>query len=247
MHVCRLRTFQYPVGHPKAQLTIVTWALPKALDKSSISGEYYTNCINAVKNADQWLWDIVGVNKKDKKHPDKTAVINLWRQMIRNVELYYSKRINLKTFPYLFSEWLRRKHFETPGRRIGGVKSKRCGDQAVNGWARRIAKAFNIFINSSRRRGRNNLVSLKIDDLVDDYTQLRLDIKRAVSLKRRGEPKYWLRQNELLLMWINLFGKDILGDSFKTGDQYHSLLDLSDDQYCALHDLWLYSTAMCGG
>ena len=119
----------------------------------------------------------------------------------------------------------------------GGVKSKRCGDQAVNGWARRIAKAFNIFLNSSRHRGRNNLVSLKIDDLVDDYTQLRLDIKRAVSLKRRGEPKYWLRQNELLLMWINLFGKDILGDSFKTGDQYHSLLDLSDGQYCALHDI----------
>ena len=48
-------------------------------------------------------------------------------------------------------------------------------------------------------------------------------------------------------MWVNLFGKDILGDSFKTGDQYHSLLDLSDGQYCALHDLWLYSTVMRGG
>ena len=224
----------YPDGHPKSGLKQEIWddsLLYQGPER--VAPAFYEKLINKVLNAKPAAWKAVSICSATQL-TSKTYVKNRWREFVSSIQADYQCKITKKNFTLLCGEWLKRKHNTDKGRRGNDT----CGLKTVELWATAVSKAFIISQNYRRRKKFIHYRGLAV--VFPNWQQLLTEIKRAAPLRRASEPKNWLKQRDLFGLWIKCFG-----GTYRSN--FTDIDSLTEDQYFAVHEKFIYTTCTRGG
>jgi len=227
-----LRT--YLDGHPKKALCISSWDQSLTyIGPDRYQAKYYHKLISTVDNAKSANWQSVSISNTAGSSA-ATYVKNRWYEFIDTIQTHYQSAVTKLNFPLLCGEWLKRKHHAQKGRK----GADHCGIKTVQNWATAVCKGFTLNQNSRKRKHFKSYPGLLA--VLPNWGKICKEIKRAAPLRRAGEPKNWLRQSDLIQLWIEVFKK-------KKRSDFQGLETLNDGQYLALHDKFSYATCTRGG
>ena len=211
-----------PPGHPKPKLSVITWESPDLTQRRSVPAKYYSDLVKFLKRIpDGTLSSIVGSS------PSLVYIRNRWGEFIDCIQVYYQMKVRASNFEYLLGEWIRRKHFESPGRK-GNVH---CGPATLHLWAVACCKAFHAVT-----RPKDAWVGWEVH--APKWMDTQYDILKSVPLYRPGEPKYWMGELPLLRAWKSVFSVE---DCVRISNDFANAR-LTPEQQCVLIDKFLYET-----
>ena len=221
-------------GHPKSALEITAWDQSLVYDgPERYPSAFYRKIISTVEKAKPRIWKIVSLDYSNDSAAI-TYVKNRWAEFVDNVQTLYQLPVTKKNFTLLCGEWLIRKHNLQPGRK----GAEHCAISTVQRWATAVCKAFLVFRNARKRK--NFIPYAGLTDTFPVWRDVCNTVKRAAPLRRIGEPKNWLRQRDLIHLWIKMF-------KGTEREQFGGLDTLDDGQYFALHEMYAYGGCCRGG
>ena len=195
-----------------------------------VSKAYYLSLIVKVSKAKPAHWARVGIDCPLESSKAEYAS-NRWSEFTKCTQEFYQLKPTKKNFPFLASEWLRRKHFSKRGKR----GADHCGKATIRNWAHAISKGFFLATTRSKTKIYPGLMVQ-----IPNWNKICREVSAAVPLRRAGEPKYWLKEKDFIQQWIKVFRG-------RPESDFARIQDLSDGQYTACHDKLAYTTCTRGG
>ncbi len=206
---------------------MITWAATETEIAQCVPTKYYTDLVSVLKSIPaSKLADLVGAR------PKKTYLVNRWREFTECVQVHYQLRLRDSRFEYLCSEWIRRKHYEKPGRK----GNKHCGPGTVHLWAVAVCKAYHAVFKTPA-------VYKSWAFLMPNWTKIQYEVMRAVPLYRSAEHKYWMGECHIIRAWCKWFSYE---DCVRITKDFENAV-LTPEQYCILIDKFLYETLIREG